>query len=156
MRPGKTVAIPAVLLLLSLGAGVFCLTLRNPKPLRASAAQDAVPGGDNSTKPVDPRDINPEDVPNKVANFLGNLTPGATPEAAGHERNYMVSYQVDFLRKQPDAKAPEECMTYEQASGTRHGGDAALCLLRRDGGREIRSGAARGDRRSTPRSTARK
>jgi hypothetical protein len=63
---------------------------------------------------VDPRDVDPNDVPNKVANFLGNLTPGATPEAAGRERNYIVSYQVDFLRKHPGEKTTEEGMTYEQ------------------------------------------
>src|ERR1035438_9538263 len=83
MKRTKLVYLLAAILILSLGAGAFCLTLRSPKPVRAMAAQDGRPAGNSSTKPVDPRDVNPEDVPNKVANFLGNLTPGATPEAAG-------------------------------------------------------------------------
>src|ERR1035441_2982295 len=113
MKRTKPVYLFAAVLILSLGAGAFCLTLKFPKPVRAMAAQEASPAGNSSTKPVDPRDVNPDDVPNKVTNFLGNLTPGAAPEAAGHERDYIVSYQVDFLRKQPGGKATEEGMTYE-------------------------------------------
>lgn len=53
-------------------------------------------------------------VPDKVANFLGNLTPGGTPEAAGHDRNYIICYQVDFLRKTLTQKTPEESLSYDQ------------------------------------------
>ena len=115
MKPRKFLHTVAGILILFLGVGAFSLTLRHPAPIRVTApAQAPAPAGNNSTKPVDPRDVNPDDVPNKVADFLGNLTPGATPEAAGRERNYIVSYQVDFLRKQSGQKTTEEGMTYEQ------------------------------------------
>jgi len=114
MKRGKSFYILPSIVLCIAGVGAVCLTLRNPQPVHAMAAQEAVPAANGSTKSVDPRDVNPSDVPNKVANFLGNLTAGATPEAAGRERNYIVSYQVDFLRQQPGKKTTEEDMTYEQ------------------------------------------
>ena len=114
MKRTKPVSPIAVILILSLGAGAVCLTLKIAQPVRAMAAQEASP---ETVQPslLIPRDVNPDDVPNKVTNFLGNLTPGATPEAAGRERNYIVSYQVDFLRQQPGEKTTEEGMTYEAA-----------------------------------------
>ncbi len=47
-----------------------------------------------------------------MANFLGTLAPGGTPESAGHDRTYVVTYQVDFLRSTPAAKLPEESLSY--------------------------------------------
>ena len=120
MKRAKSLYIFIGILLFILGAGAFCLTWRSPKQVRAMAAQEAVPAGNSSTKSVDPRDVDPNKVPNKVVNFLGNLTPGATPEAAGMERDYIVSYQVDFLRKQPGQKTTEEGMTYEQLQTSDH------------------------------------
>jgi hypothetical protein len=46
--------------------------------------------------------------------FLGTLTPGGATESAGRERNYIVTYQVAFLRKAPSEKLPEENLTYQQ------------------------------------------
>jgi len=49
-----------------------------------------------------------------TANFLGALAPGGTPESAGRERNYVITYQVVFLRKSPVEKLPEENMKYSE------------------------------------------
>jgi hypothetical protein len=49
-----------------------------------------------------------------TANFLGALAPGGTPESKGHERNYIVTYQVVFLRKSASEQLLEENMTYSQ------------------------------------------
>jgi len=49
-----------------------------------------------------------------TTSFLGMLTPGGTTESAGRERNYIVTYQVAFLRKVPAEKLPEESLTYEE------------------------------------------
>lgn len=54
------------------------------------------------------------DIALTTTNFIGGLTPGGTAEAAGKERNYVVTYQVAFLRKSPDEKLPEESITYQQ------------------------------------------
>jgi len=55
-----------------------------------------------------------QDVAETTANFLGTLKPGGAPEAAGAERNYVVTYQVAFLRKSPQEKLPEESMSYKE------------------------------------------
>ena len=49
-----------------------------------------------------------------TTSFLGTLTPGGTTESAGRERNYIVTYQVAFLRKAPAEKLPEESLTYQE------------------------------------------
>jgi hypothetical protein len=54
------------------------------------------------------------DIANTTTSFLGTLTPGGTAESAGRERNYLVTYQVAFLRKAPAEKLPEESLTYEE------------------------------------------
>jgi len=54
------------------------------------------------------------DIALTTTNFIGKLAPGGTAEAAGHERNYVVTYQVAFVRKNPGEKLPEESLTYQQ------------------------------------------
>ena len=58
--------------------------------------------------------IGPQNVAGNATNFLGTLPPGGTPESAGRERTYLVTYQVAFLRKAPAEKLAEESMTYQQ------------------------------------------
>jgi len=55
-----------------------------------------------------------DDIALTTTNFIGKLTPGGTTEAAGRERNYVVTYQVAFVRKNPGEKLPEESLTYQQ------------------------------------------
>jgi hypothetical protein len=96
----------SVAILLSLGA--FYLAKRNfTSAATGFAAQAQAPAGA-------PGEVDAEKVPERVTNFLGNLTPGGTAEAAGRERNYVVTYQVAFLRKLPNEKAPEETLSYEK------------------------------------------
>ena len=54
------------------------------------------------------------DIALTTTSFLGTLTPGGTAESAGKERNYVVTYQVAFLRKSPAEKLPEESLSYQQ------------------------------------------
>jgi Protein of unknown function (DUF3160) len=49
-----------------------------------------------------------------TTSFLGTLAPGGTTESASRERNYIVTYQVAFLRKAPAEKLPEESLTYQE------------------------------------------
>ena len=74
-------------------------------PVQSESSPEKSPGTE---------EVNPQEVTEKVANFLGKLTPGGTAEAAGRERTYIVTYQVAFFRKTPGAKAPEESRSYAQ------------------------------------------
>src|SRR5271157_3971093 len=55
-----------------------------------------------------------QDIANTTTNFIGTLTAGGTAESAGHERSYIVTYQVAFLRETPEKKLPEENLTYRE------------------------------------------
>jgi len=116
MKHGKTAYIVIGFLLISLGAAAFYVAVRNSKRVTPSlAAKSAVPSGTMpATKPAGVKEVDPQEVTEKVANFLGSLSPGGAAESAGRERTYVVSYQVDFLRKMPDAKTPEENLSYEK------------------------------------------
>jgi hypothetical protein len=107
------------LLLILLEAAALYVSKRKPKPVtRSIAAQSSVPAGTTSpAKPAGVEMVNPEGVAEKVANFLGSLTPGGTGESAGRERQYVVSYQVDFFRKTPKERAPEESLPYGELRG---------------------------------------
>jgi hypothetical protein len=115
MKHWKITCVLAALMLMSLGAGRFYLTTGkiHQRP-QLSAAQSAIPAEIHSTNPSGEEDVDPEKVTEKIANFIGDLTPGGIPESAGHERSYVVSYQVDFMRTKPDLKTPEESLSYEK------------------------------------------
>lgn len=92
-------------------AGTTYFALRKPKPAAALKTNPIPRAGSNSTAgQASAVQVNPQemmDVVQKVANSLGNLTPGGTAEAAARERTYVVSYQVAFFRQAPKAKVPE-------------------------------------------------
>jgi hypothetical protein len=50
----------------------------------------------------------------QTSDFRGTLTPGGSPESAGRERTFLVSYQVVFLRKAPTEALAEESLSYRQ------------------------------------------
>ena len=112
----KPILVPiSAVLTLSLGGAYFLAkrtshrdrpTISQPASGGAKTSSTAVPGGGE--------EVNPQEVTEKVTNFLGNLVPGGTAEAAGRDRTYIVSYQVAFLRKTPSEKAPEEGLSYRQ------------------------------------------
>jgi len=54
------------------------------------------------------------DIADTTTNFIGTLTAGGTAESAGHERSYVVTYQVVFVREAPEKKLPEENLTYRE------------------------------------------
>ena len=81
-----------------------------PHQANASATPQVATG----TPQTAPQSGQSQDVAETTANFLGTLKPGGTPEAAGAERNYVVTYQVAFLRKSPQEKLPEESMSYKE------------------------------------------
>jgi Protein of unknown function (DUF3160) len=114
MKYGKTIyVLMGLLLILAVAGGVYFKT-RKSKPQLAGISNQASARSAISP-PVRPQsvdEVNPREVTSKVANFLGTLAPGGTPESAGHERTYVVSYQVDFLRNTPGAKLPEESLSY--------------------------------------------
>lgn len=56
----------------------------------------------------------PGDIALTTTNFIGGLAPGGTSASAGKERNYLVTYQVAFLRQSTDEKLPQESMSYLQ------------------------------------------
>jgi hypothetical protein len=55
-----------------------------------------------------------QDIAYTTTNFIGTLTAGGTAESAGHERSYIVTYQVAFLRETPEKILPEESLTYRE------------------------------------------
>ena len=115
MNYGKSALAFAVLLLTSVGAGVIRFKINNSHSVvRGRSARTGVPSGSGPLQAPEVIGVDPDKVADKFANFLGNLTAGPTPNAAGQVRNYVVSYQVDFLRKTPNEKLPEEGRTYDQ------------------------------------------
>ena len=81
------------------------------------------------------------DIAETTTSFLGTLTPGGTPESAGRERNYIVTYQVAFLRKAPAEKLPEESLSYQELRDRDPLLAGSACFLRRECLRDIRSRA---------------
>ena len=116
MKAGKSGYIAAVFLFSLGAAGAGHFSKRMPQLFTpVFAAQSSAPTETNApSKPAATQQVDPEKVTESVANFLGSLHPGGTVESAGHERNYIVSYQVDFFRKTPKARAPEEDLAYAQ------------------------------------------
>jgi len=114
MKHRKSVYVLMSFILIALGAGTFYLALRKAKPVTPSVATHASAPARSSSSSELPGviEVNTEEIAEKVANFLGSLTPGGTAESAGRERTYVVTYQVAFLRKKPKEKAPEESMSY--------------------------------------------
>jgi hypothetical protein len=106
----------AVLLFASAAAFLY---FRHPKPQLAGAPQPprtaTAPTGSSapSASPASNAD-NDEYLALKVTNFLGTLPPGGTPDAANHDRTYVVAYQVAFFRKAAAQKLPEENLSYEE------------------------------------------
>ncbi|HXX44628.1 MAG TPA: DUF3160 domain-containing protein [Candidatus Acidoferrales bacterium] len=98
------VALAGVALVFAAAASIYLAAKRKP----ATALVKSV--GNPSTKPTQVPPPDPTQIP---TNFLGTLAPGGTAESAGHERNYIVTYQVVFLRKTPDEKLPEESLSYQ-------------------------------------------
>lgn len=116
MKTRKTIYVLVGFLLMLLAARAFYLAQKTSKPVALSfAAQSSAPAGPSSPAVhAGVEQVNPDEVPEKVADFLGSLTPGGTAEAAGRERKYVVSYRVDFFRKTPMGKSPEEGLSYDQ------------------------------------------
>ena len=118
MRPSKSVLLFAGVALLVAVAGALYLVKRkpasastptagNPSSIHAQAvpqvkSQETGQGSQSGNTAED------------TTSFLGTLTPGGTTESAGRERNYIVTYQVAFLRKAPAEKLPEESLTYQE------------------------------------------
>ncbi len=116
-RSQYVLAFAAVVLIL---AATGALLFSKKKPASTSPTNTATPSSpiSQTAKPApqgtaqDNQGIYmPDDT---TANFLGALAPGGTPESAGRERNYIVTYQVVFLRKSPAEKLPEENMKYSE------------------------------------------
>ena len=129
MRRVPYVLVFAAVALLVAAAGAFLFSKRKPSPASitnsgsptsASTASSGSPSsaGTQTAKPAPQATAQnnqgiymPDD---STTSFLGALTPGGTPESAGRERKYIVTYQVAFLRKAPAEKLPEESMTYRE------------------------------------------
>ncbi len=112
MKRTKPVYLLFALLLLSLGTAAFYLTPGRSVQAAAIAAPSSIAAA--TPNPRSDEDVDAERVPDKVANFIGNLTPGGNAESAGQERSYIVSYQVLFIRSKPDVKAAEESLSYDK------------------------------------------
>jgi Protein of unknown function (DUF3160) len=118
MRPSKCVLLFAGLVLASAAAGALYLAKR-----KSASASTTTPGNSSSTHTQAVPQIKSHeagqgsqyrDIAETTTSFLGTLTAGGTTESAGRERNYIVTYQVAFLRKAPAEKFPEESLTYQE------------------------------------------
>jgi hypothetical protein len=114
MKHRRTAYVAVGFLLVFLGVSAFYLSQRKQEAVTPSpATQSAVsPATSPPASTAGVAEVNPQEVTEKVANFLGSLSPGGTAESAGRDRNYVVSYQVAFLRKTPNEKVPEESLSY--------------------------------------------
>ncbi|MBZ5522322.1 MAG: DUF3160 domain-containing protein [Acidobacteriia bacterium] len=116
-RKGMIYVLAGCVLVLAIAA-TFYFIKRSSRPGGATGTNQAS-GSSPVSRPSDSHDAppasgGPEDIALTVTNFLGGLTPGGTAESAGHERNYVVTYQVAFLRETPDGKLPEESLSYKE------------------------------------------
>lgn len=118
MRRSQYVLAFAAVILILAATGAFLFSKK--KPASASPTSTATPSfpGTQTAKPAPQETAQdkqgmymPDDT---TANFLGALAPGGTPESAGRERNYIVTYQVVFLRNSRVEKLPEENMKYSE------------------------------------------
>ncbi len=113
---GKAAYVFAGFVFLAVVGTWFYFNTRKSNAAAPSPAAHSSPASvaDSTGAPPTVEQVNPEQVTEKVSNFLGKLTPGGTADAAHHERNYVVSYQVDFLRPTPQGTAPEEGLSYAE------------------------------------------
>jgi hypothetical protein len=118
MRPGKYVPLFAVVTLGMAAAGGLYLAKR-----KAASAPTTSASNPSSAHTQSMPEVKPQGTPQgnesdssaeNTTSFLGTLTPGGASESAGRERNYIVTYQVAFLRKTPADKLSEESLTYEE------------------------------------------
>lgn len=117
MRRSQFVLVFAAVVFVLASAGAFLFSKRKPASATNSGSLSSA-GSTQTAKPAPQETAQnnqgiymPDDT---TANFLGALAPGGTPESAGRERNYIVTYQMVFLRKSHAEKLPEENMTYSQ------------------------------------------
>jgi len=118
MRPAKYALVFAGVAVAAAAAGALYLADRKPASASTTSA-----GNPSSAHIQSTPDVKPQDTPQgsqsgssaeTTTSFLGTLTPGGTTESAGRERNYIVTYQVAFLRKAAAERLPEESLTYEE------------------------------------------
>jgi len=114
VKHGKPILVAIGCLLILSVAGVYYFAKWNSNRARTSISTPPSARTESSSTSIlaGSAEVNPQEVTKKVSNFLGNLTPGGTAEAAGQDRTYIVSYQVAFFRKTPKGKAPEESLSY--------------------------------------------
>jgi len=116
MKPSKPVLFLASLALAIAAAGAFYFAKRKPAVSAAARTSASAPAqaASQSTPPAPAQSTSSGNIAETTASFLGTLTPGSAPDSAGRERNYIVTYQVAFLRKSPAEKLPEESQTYKE------------------------------------------
>jgi hypothetical protein len=116
MKYGKSlmVLVSFFLLLSAAGTCYFAKWKSNPVPAIDSHPSAAQAETSSTAMPAGVAEVNPQQVTEKISNFLGNLPPAGAAEAAGRDRTYIVSYQVAFIRKTPKAKVSEESLSYTQ------------------------------------------
>lgn len=118
MRPSKYVPLFAGVALAVAAAGALYLAKRKPASASTTSAGNPSASHTQATPQAKPQEPGQGsqigDIAQTTTNFLGTLTPGGTAVSAGQERNYIVTYQVVFLRKAPAEKLPEESLTYRE------------------------------------------
>lgn len=118
MRPRKYVLLFVGTALAVTAASAFYLAKRKPASASTTTAGNSSSARTQAVPQVKPQEAGQGSQSGNTAetttSFLGTLTPGGTTESAGRERNYIVTYQVAFLRKAPAEKLPEESLTYQE------------------------------------------
>ena len=153
MRPSKYVLLFVGIALAVAAAGALYLAKR-----KSASASTTTAGNPSSTHTQAVPQVKSQETgqgsqsgstAETTTSFLGTLTPGGTTESAGRERNYIVTYQVAFLRKAPAEKLPEESLTYEELQVRDPSTLAPACFLRRECLWDVRSRAPGVDSRSS-------
>jgi len=118
MRPRKYVLLFVGVALAVTAAGALYLAKRKPVASSTISAGNSSSAHTQAVPQVKPQEAGQGsqsgNTTETTTSFLGTLTPGGTTESAGRERNYIVTYQVAFLRKAPAEKLPEESLTYQE------------------------------------------
>jgi hypothetical protein len=112
-RKAIYVLIGVIVVVAAIGAAYVVMRPAAHKPSDHAATGDN-PTASPSPGTPSPQPGNADEPAEPPTSFLGSLAPGGTAESAGHERTYVVSYQVAFFRKAPSEKVAEESMSYRQ------------------------------------------
>lgn len=118
MRLSKNILVFAAAAFVLAASGAVYFSKRGPRSVSGASAGDS-----SATHAAGPPLAAPQatgqnapsgEIAETITSFLGTLTPGGAAESAGRESNYVITYQVAFIRMVAEEKLPEENLSYKE------------------------------------------